>query len=408
MYDNDGSKRVMNKTNHLHASGDEYIYYLGFAIYMMSMWLEMSVISNIAFVALALKLARYLSYVLFIYLIVVRLEISRRIMVLLVAIASVVVISTLVSHDKTNVFLMLFFCASMGINANKILDLFCKLLLSFWVIVVLLSRVGIIKDYIWDIGTRNRHMLGFKWTTTAPILFLFITFTYIALKKGRLRIIESMIFVIVSYWLFVMTNTRLAFALNVFVVVFFCLFGKSINEQKRLPKAFSNLLSLSPFVLCMLVLLLYMLYDPNNVIMLKMNGLLSNRLALGANAIEKYGLHLFGCQVKWVGWSINTNNSEMYNYVDCSYLQIGIQQGLLVLFVVLLIQSIIIYCSVKNQQFYMCWIVLFILLFGVNEPQLMNIGINIFPVLVATNWCVSTGSFNSDYSIDSCIRSEVI
>ena len=74
MYDNDGSKSVMDKANHLHASGDEYIYYLGFSIYMMSMWLEMSVISYVAFVALALKIARYLSYVLFIYLIVVRLE----------------------------------------------------------------------------------------------------------------------------------------------------------------------------------------------------------------------------------------------------------------------------------------------------------------------------------------------
>ncbi len=408
MYDNDGSKSVMNKANHLHASGDEYIYYLGFAIYMMSMWLEMSVISYVAFVALALKIARYLSYVLFIYLIVVRLEISRRIMVLLVAIASVVVISTLVSHDKTNVFLMLFFCASMGINANKILDLFCKLLMSFWIIVVLLSRVGIIKDYIWDIGTRNRHMLGFKWTTTAPILFLFITFTYIALKKGRLRIIESLIIVIVSCWLFVMTNTRFAFALNVLVVVFFCLFGKRIQQKKRLPHLVSVMLVLSPFVLCLIVLMLYMLYDPNNAIMLKMNSLLSNRLALGANAIGKYGLPLFGCQVKWVGWSLNSNNSELYNYVDCSYLQIGIQQGLLVLFVALLIHSFIIFYSIKNQRLYMCWIMAFVLLFGVNEPQLMNIGINILPVLVATDWCVSVSKFSSDYSSNTYVRSEMI
>lgn len=70
-----------------------------------------------------------------------------------------------------------------------------------------------------------------------------------------------------------------------------------------------------------------------------------------------------------------------YNYVDCSYLQLLLEYGVLFLIAVIGIYTVAIYRAVKVQDYYLVWILLIVLLFGITEPRLMNFAFNPFPLM---------------------------
>ena len=62
------------------------------------------------------------------------------------------------------------------------------------------------------------------------------------------------------------------------------------------------------------------------------------RLFLGKNAIETYGLHLFGTTgVKFIGYGGSTESVYSYNYVDSSYIQMLFYYGVVPVLVLVLI-----------------------------------------------------------------------
>lgn len=113
-------------------------------------------------------------------------------------------------------------------------------------------------------------------------------------------------------------------------------------------------------------LVMFKLYDESIHSWFWLNSILSDRLRLGANAIEQYGFSLFGKPIEWIGFSIKKTTMEEaigYNYVDSSYLQLGLNYGLIFLGVVLLIYSIIMNRAIKRKDYYLVSIITIILLF---------------------------------------------
>ena len=106
-------------------------------------------------------------------------------------------------------------------------------------------------------------------------------------------------------------------------------------------------------------------YNADSPIWKSINSFINGRLALGQNGIQKYGIHLFGTPVKWIG-----NNQQVllhgytgtYNYVDNSYLQILLQYGIILFFLVLIAYAYVMYNSIKNEKYYLAWILFFIIL----------------------------------------------
>lgn len=134
----------------------------------------------------------------------------------------------------------------------------------------------------------------------------------------------------------------------------------------------------------MFSLVLHWSYNPENQVWRNLNDLLSGRLALGKSAILKYGVSLFGQEITWIGFSLkkdNIYNASGYNYVDCSYLQILLQFGILFLIAVVGIYTVAVYRAVKQGDYYLVWILLIVLLFAITEPKLMYFTFNPFPMM---------------------------
>ena len=103
-------------------------------------------------------------------------------------------------------------------------------------------------------------------------------------------------------------------------------------------------------------------YDRNNITWRSINLLLSNRLWLQHNALDYFGLSLFGNKIELVGYSVKTvlNGSAegaSYNYVDCSYIQVMLYYGVLFGVLIIAVYRAILQKYIECNDFFAVWII---------------------------------------------------
>lgn len=243
-------------------------------------------------------------------------------------------------------------------------------------VVVFLSQIGLLEDKIFNPETRSRHILGFNWITVAPILFFFICLLYIYIRSEKFKWYEAIVLELINYYFYHMTNTRMTFLLCSVVIIFFTV--------QSLWKGFSGYLKklnwvyfIIPIVLVIVSIVAAYFYNPDNSIFLKANSILSGRLQLGHDALHYYKFPLFGQVIIWNGFGLlNDGIVDNYNYVDCSYLQIGMWYGAFVLILLIAIYMYGIYKSIKANNYWAVFVFLFVLVHSMTEPHLINVAVN--------------------------------
>ena len=248
-------------------------------------------------------------------------------------------------------------------------------------VVVFLSQIGLLEDKIFNPETRSRHILGFNWITVAPILFFFICLLYIYIRSEKFKFYEAIVLELINYYFYHMTNTRMTFLLCSVVIIFFTvqsLWKGFFGYLKKLNWVYFII----PIVLVIVSIVAAYFYNPDNSIFLKANSILSGRLQLGHDALHYYKFPLFGQVIIWNGFGLlNDGIVDNYNYVDCSYLQIGMWYGAFVLILLIAIYMYGIYKSIKANNYWAVFVFLFVLVHSMTEPHLINVAVNAIVLL---------------------------
>ena len=138
----------------------------------------------------------------------------------------------------------------------------------------------------------------------------------------------------------------------------------------------------APGLICSFSIAIHAFYNSSSRIWRAFNDLLSGRLELGKNGIADFGYTLFGQKIEWIGFSLEGTGTEKYNYVDCSYLRLLLEYGLFFLIVVIFIYSIIMYKAISQKNYFLAWVIAFVLVISITEPRLMNLTFNPLPILL--------------------------
>lgn len=326
-----------------------------------------------------LKCMRYFSYMLCIFKIIYNGIIKNKLIFYICVLSVVVIINYFVIRDKTLVFLLLMMLLCLDVRIEQIIKVHFFTTMVLLCMTVIFSQIGLLNDIV-SAGERTRHYLGFFWTTTGPILFLFLTLEFYYLNKGKISFFCFLFINLIAYYFYYMTNTRMAFAMTVFSSCFFFIYERF--RLNYIIERFKNIWVFSPFLTAFVAVICHWLYNPNNHVWYRINEIMSGRLSLGKKAIEKYGVHFFGCNIKWVGFQLDGSLNGTYNYVDSSYLQILLQFGLIPLLIILLGYSLLIKKAFERNEFYFIVVIMIILLFSMTEPRLINSVFNIFALLL--------------------------
>lgn len=253
--------------------------------------------------------------------------------------------------------------------------------------VPLLCAFDVFPNVLLD-STRARYALGFTWVTSAPILFVFFSASWLYRNRRNLNWSGLGGLLLIGVLFNLLTDTRMAFVMEVILVVLALIYWKQrswLKPMKSLNAA--QISALVPIVLTIIAVVLAIVYSDNNAFLAKINGMLSGRLANSAMAWNKYGLSLFGQNIVWHGQGVTFDPSDTYLFVDCSYLNILLNYGIVFLLFVLAWCVQLVWTAWKHHNGFLMCLILLLFLFSFMEVRLINPLYNPL-VLLAGQWLI--------------------
>ena len=209
--------------------------------------------------------------------------------------------------------------------------------------VFLLSLVGIVPNLQYNRAGVIRNSFGFIYPTdfASHCFYLFLAISY--LLKDKFIWTRSLFGVLLSAFIIKYCDARLNALSILLATVIFIYFYYS--KEKKL-KIFA-LFPYSAVIFASIVTYLSYKFSWSNPFLVTVNKLITGRLALGRNAFDIFGVHLFGTRnVQFIGSGGKTESVIGYNYVDSSYVQMLFTYG-----IVPVVLLIIIYVVASRKQY---------------------------------------------------------
>ena len=246
-------------------------------------------------------------------------------------------------------------------------------------VIFLFSNLGVIPNLqfaqIRSSGLVIRNSFGFIYPTdfASHCFYLFIAWGY--LLREKFIVLRTLVGISLAFFIIKFCDARLN-ALSILVATIIFIVMYLTKERKfiiyRILPYFAAIFSLLMFYLSYF-------FTWSSSLFVSLNNLFSMRLFLGKNAINTYGLHLFGATgVKFIGYGGTTESVYSYNYVDSSYIQMlfyyGVVPVVLLVFIYVL-ASIKIY---KKGKFLFLDLLFFISIIFMFEVFWIRPGYNIF------------------------------
>lgn len=270
--------------------------------------------------------------------------------------------------------LFLLIYSARDIEFRKISQFTITISMIILVIVIMSSKLNIIKNYIYinDKG-RIREYLGFRYALyPSTILFNIVTLDlYTNLNKcSKFRFI---FWAVLSYWLYSYTDSRLTFITSlILILVMFII--KLFPNLLRKKKFVFNLL-IGSFIWCAIFSITFTnKYNSQIGWMYNLNEFLGNRLELGKRSIEDNGISLLGNELKFIGAGLDSEGNRAqgkYNYVDCFYLLILQRYGVLFFFVFMSILTLTMLKIYKKGNYLLLFILFTIAIHGIIDDLIL-------------------------------------
>lgn len=209
--------------------------------------------------------------------------------------------------------------------------------------VFLLSLVGMVPNLQYNRAGVIRNSFGFIYPTdfASHCFYLFLAISY--LLKDKFIWTRSLFGVLLSAFIIKYCDARLN-ALSILLATVIFIYFYYSNGKKL--KIFA-LLPYSAVVFASVVTYFSYKFSWSNPFLVSINKLITGRLALGRNAIDTFGVRLFGTRnVQFIGSGGKTESVIGYNYVDSSYVQMLFTYG-----IVPVVLLIIIYVVASRKQY---------------------------------------------------------
>lgn len=326
---------------------------------------------------MVLKMIRYAIYIVSIFYASSRWRVKKQGLIYALVISTVVLVSLVVNHNVQIICSMFVFWALTDYPWETIMKKHYQWLLTVLLVIVSLSQIGIIQDFIRNEKNRQRHFLGFNWATYAPIICFFIVVSFFCLKKGSVRLFQLVLFMALATILYILTVTRLAYLMTVLFILFVPVYNY-LEKRKKYLKLLTSFTVFAPFLCAAVAIAIHALYNPGSPFFVKLNALLSHRLYFGYQGITNYGIKMIGQPIEWKGFDMTVWTFDDYNYIDCSYLHILLEYGVIFLLVFCILLTLGIRQAYKKNKYYLCWALCFICILGITETWLLNFTFNPF------------------------------
>lgn len=369
-------------------------YYVGIILYVLSMNLQSSFMFNEWSLAnspmlIVLKLLKYAAYLFCILHFFTLSRLSRN---FLFAAGIMLVLSVYAMYtgpQKLPIFYFVLIATAVKTDFRKIVKIFLFIQATTFVIYLSLALLGIMgSGEVVEVG-RIRSYLGYGWVNRASYNLLFMSLELLYLRKRALDPVLAIILSAVNWFVYVKTHTVFSMAITFMIIAYGAIYyfysksDRKIKFFKKNRKRDYYLLLTAFLVLIVAGIALILIFKSSNPFLYKLNRFVTGRLELGKKAIDRYGLHLGGNKLQWIGSStllFGLAEGNDYFYVDNGFLQIALEFGLIFTAFVLFMYTAAIKKAVFLKDYSFAAIVLILGMVFVFEPYVIDFALNPFVI----------------------------
>lgn len=226
-----------------------------------------------------------------------------------------------------NVLLLVF--SARDIDFRKLLGTFSIATFLVLCLTIYASQKGIIANMFMNADGGYRFSLGFNYVSFASQRMFFALCSYLMFRGKKITYIELMALLLATIYMYQQTSTSSPFYLSILILTYALLSVKIFKKEFIIGNFWTKTLLQYGFILALVIILYFCFYSSGNLFHL-VDQFTHNRLRLSVNGFQNFGVSWLGQPISFTTLDIFGNFTSNYNYIDSSFVQLLVIDGLIV------------------------------------------------------------------------------
>lgn len=226
-----------------------------------------------------------------------------------------------------NVLLLVF--SARDIDFRKLLGTFSVATFLVLCLTIYASQQGIIANMFMKADSGYRFSLGFNYVSFASQRLFFALCTYLMFRGKRISYLELLALLLATIYMYRQTSTSSPFYLSILILTYALLSIKIFKKEFIIGNFLSKALAQYGFIVALAVILYFCFYSSDNLFHL-VDQFTHNRLRLSVDGFRNFGVSWLGQPISFTTLDMFGNFTSNYNYIDSSFVQLLVIDGLIV------------------------------------------------------------------------------
>ena len=226
-----------------------------------------------------------------------------------------------------NVLLLVF--SARDIDFRKLLGTFSVATFLVLCLTIYASQKGMITNMFMNADGGYRFSLGFNYVSFASQRLFFALCTYLMFRGKRISYLELLALLLATIYMYQQTSTSSPFYLSILILTYALLSIKIFKKEFIMGNFWSKALAQYGFIVALAIILYFCFYSSGNLYHL-VDQFTHNRLRLSVDGFRNFGVSWLGQHITFTTTDIFGNFTSNYNFIDSSFVQLLVIDGLIV------------------------------------------------------------------------------
>ena len=226
-----------------------------------------------------------------------------------------------------NVLLLVF--SARDIDFRKLLGTFSFATFLVLVLTIFASNMGVISNMIMRADSGYRFSLGFNYVSFASQRLFFALCSYLMFRGKKISYMELLVLLLATIYMYQQTSTTSPFYLSILILTYALFSLKIIKKDFIIGHFWMKTIAKYGFILALIIILYFCFYSSGNLFHF-VDQFTHNRLRLSVEGFRNFGVSWLGQHIKFTLLDIFGNFTSNYNFIDSSFVQLLVIDGLIV------------------------------------------------------------------------------
>ena len=242
------------------------------------------------------------------------------------------IVMSIVSKNRDgilNINVLFLVFSARDIDFRKLLETFSVATFLVLCLTIYASQKGIITNMFMSADSGYRYSLGFNYVSFASQRMFFAVCSYLMFRGKKISYMELLALFLATIYMYQQTSTSSPFYLSILILTYALLSIKIFKKEFIIGNFWSKALAQYGFIVALAVILYFCFYSSGNLFHL-VDQFTHNRLRLSVDGFRNFGVSWLGQPISFTTLDMFGNFTSNYNYIDSSFVQLLVIDGLIV------------------------------------------------------------------------------